>query len=205
VSDINFIGNISLGKVQVWEDKKAASMTPISFPGKDAGLTEAIDTLGVIAYINFSGRWTGSFKDIQSYIMQIKSIADGQQTSAQALRSPFVNSTDEDSNVKVGLISTNTGFGTNTVSDTTSGVNFTTRGIVAGDIVKNLISGETATIVSGGVAATTLTLDDNIFSASGITYAVTATVNCKVLSIDARWELPGLTYCNYQISVVQVR
>jgi len=89
MGDVNYIGNTSLGKIKTWEDKKAASMTPISFPGKDAGKTEAIDTLGVIAYINFTGKWTGTFDTIQGYIHNIKSIADGQQTSAQSLRSPF--------------------------------------------------------------------------------------------------------------------
>jgi len=40
-------------------------MTPISFPGKDSDKTEAVDTLGVIAYTNFSGRWVGTFEEIQ--------------------------------------------------------------------------------------------------------------------------------------------
>lgn len=200
MGDINFIGSTSLGKIQSWEDKKAATITPISFPGKDAGKTEGIDTLGVIAYINFSGRWTGSFKTIQGYIHNIKSIADGQQTSAQALKSPFVNSVDDSDNRRQGQLGVNTSTSANKLVD--SAALFSTIGIQNGDIVKNLTTGNTANVTN--VTETELTLDSDIFTTTGTSYAVTATINCKLLSIDVRWELPGLSYCNYQISVVQV-
>ena len=138
MGDINFIGNTTLGKIQRWDDKKAASITPISFPGKDAGKTEGIDTLGIIAYINFSGRWTGSFKVIQGYIFNIKSIADGQQTSAQTLKSPFVNSVDSNDTRRQGQLGVNTSTSANKLVD--SGALFSTIGVQVGDIVKNLIT-----------------------------------------------------------------
>ena len=200
MADVNYIGNTTLGKIQRWDDKKAASITPISFPGKDAGKTEGIDTLGVIAYINFSGRWTGSFKTIQGYIHNIKSIADGQQTSAQVLRSPFVNSKDDTDTRRQGQLGTNTSTSSNKLVDS-AGL-FSTIGVQVGDIVKNLATGDTANVTV--VGATELTLSSDIFTASNTSYAVTATINCKVLSIDVAWSLPGLSFCDYQISVMQV-
>jgi hypothetical protein len=201
MADINFIGNTSLGKIQRWTDKKAASMSPISFPGKDAGNTEAIDTLGVIAYINFSGRWTGSFDAIQGYIHNLKSIADGQQISSQSLKSPFVNSRDDTDTRRQGTMGSPDGLGLNELRDSTA--TFSTNGIQIGDIAKNLTTGETANITN--VTATVLTLDDNIFSSAGATYAVTASINVKLLSIDVTWNLPALSICDYQISIILVK
>ena len=34
------------------------------------------------------------------------------------------------------------------------------------------------------------------------TYAVTANINVKVLDFRVRWELPGLSYCDYSMSVL---
>jgi len=201
MGDINFIGTTTLGKIQSWDDKKAASITPISFPGKDAGKTEGIDTLGVIAYINFTGRWTGAFKTIQSNIFSLKSIADGQQTSSQTLKSPFVNSVDSDGTRRQGQIAYNTSASASKLVDTSA--LFSTIGIQIGDIVKNLTTGTTANVTAID-SETALSLDADVFPASSTAYAVTANINCKILSINPRWELPGLTYCNYTISIIQV-
>lgn len=201
MGDINYLGSIPLGKMQKWSDKKASSITPISFPGKDAGKTEGIDTLGVIAYFNFSGRWTGKFSVIQGYISSIKSVADGQQTSSQKIKSPFVNSRDSSDNIRFGTIGSNTSSASNKLID--SGANFTGQGVQVGDIVKNLITGNTANVTAID-SSTQLSLDSNIFGSGSLPYAVTATINCKVLSIDIDWELPGLSYCDYKISIMQV-
>lgn len=204
MADINYLGNTTLGKIQGWEDEKAAGITPVSFPGQDSGKTEGVDTLGIIAYFNISGRWTGAFRLIQSYIASIKAIADGNQTSSQEFKSPFVNGntyTGATKYARIGNLGVSTGGGSSQVSDTN--VSFTNLGIQVGDKVKNLTTGDVANVTV--VAATTLTLDSNIITASGIPYAVTATINVKVLSIKARWELPGLSYCDYDISVMQVK
>ena len=208
MADINFFAGFSLGKIQKWSDTKAAAMTPVSFPGKDSNLTEAIDTLGVIAYINFSGRWVGSFETIQSLIYNFKSLADGAQYASQPLRSPFVVSVfgPSASTVRVqGGISTNTTATTNKLIDSTA--NFSTFNQTTSDIVKNLITGDTATISSID-SDTQLTLSSDIFPTSGgtgVSYAVTATINCKILSIETNWELPGLSYCDYKMSAIQVK
>ncbi len=202
MADINFLGAITLGKINSWEDKKAASITPVSFPGQDAGKTEGVDALGIIAYTNFQGKWTGKFATIQGYIAAIKGIADGKQTSSQALKSPFVNSRDENSVLRFGSISTNTTTTSNKLTD--SNALFVSRGTQVGDIVKNLNTGATATVTVVD-SETQLTLDADIFSTTGESYAVTATINCKVLSINVKWEPPGLSICNYTMSVMQVR
>jgi len=200
MGDVNYIGSITLGKIQSWDDKKSATITPISFPGKDAGTTEAIDTLGIIAYVNFSGKWTGKFTAIQGYIAAIKGVADGNQLSSQSLKSPFVNSRDSSDALRFGTISSNTSTSSNKLID--SAAAFSTRGTQVGDIVKNLSTGSTANVTAVD-SETQLSIDSNIFSVSNVGYACTATISVKVLSIDVRWELPGLSYCTYQISVVQ--
>ena len=45
MGDVNFIGGTTLGKIQKWSDTKAAVMTPIPFPGKDADKTEVVATV----------------------------------------------------------------------------------------------------------------------------------------------------------------
>jgi hypothetical protein len=55
---------------------------------------------------------------------------------------------------------------------------------------------------------TTLSISSDIFpiaGGTGVSYAVTATINVKVLSIETNWETPGLSYCDYKISVMQVK
>lgn len=209
MGDINFLGNYTLGKVLSWQDSKAATITPISFPGKDSGKTEAIDTLGIIAYINIQGRLIGSFKTIQLNFNGIKGIADGQQTSSQLFKSPFVNATDFSDTRRFGNIGFITTVTPNKCIDSAGG--FVFSGIQAGDIVKNLITGDTAYVKTVD-SATQLSLvttiggstASNIFTAIGETYAVTATINVKLLSLDIKWELPGLSYCDYTISLIQV-
>lgn len=205
MTDINYIGNTALGKVNMWEDKKAASITPISFPGKNAGQAEGVDTLGIIAYLNFSGRFTGNFETIQNAIYNLKSIADGMQTSSQPLRSPFVNSVDYLEARKQGGIGKNTTATASKLID--SNANFTTQGITTDDKVKNFVTGEVANITSVD-SETQLSLDTDIFpvaSGTGIGYAVTASINIKILSITTRWEPPALSYCDYSLSVMQVK
>jgi len=206
MADINYIGSISLGKIQRWTDKKASTITPIPFPGKDSGQTEGIDTLGVIAYINFSGRWTGDFDNIQTYITSIKGIMDGQQTSSQTLKSPFVNAYDRSSTLRRGSMGMTTSQEASKLKDTSA--LFLSRGTAAGDKAKNLVTGQTATINSEGVSNKELTLSSDIFPVTdpvvAYPYAVTAAMNVKVISVDVKWGLPGLSFCDYEISVMQV-
>jgi len=201
MADVNYLGSTPLGKIQTWQDSKAATITPISFPGKDSGKTEAIDTLGIIAYINLTGRFTGSFQTIQSYIYAIKGIADGMQTSSQPLKSPFVNAIDYTDTIRVGSMGTNTSVTVWGLID--SSATFVTNGIKAGDVVKNLNTGAIATVVTVS-SQTALIIDTDIFTSSGLNYAVTATINVKVLSFEVNWELPGLSYCDYTLSLIQV-
>ena len=165
MADINFLGSIALGKVNSWDDAKEATISPISFPGLDSGKTEGIDTLGIIAYFNMSGRFTGSFETIQGKIYDIKNIADGKQTSSVALKSPFMNSNIYDGTTKYrrnGHIGTNTSTSANELIDSTA--NFSTWGIqgtddsaVTFDKVKNLTTGVVANVVAirNGTATST--------------------------------------------------
>jgi len=94
----------------------------------------------------------------------------------------------------------NTSTSSNALID--SGALFSTSGIQVGDIVKNIDSGDSANVTN--VTETNLTLDSDIFTSTSTAYAVSATINAKLLSINVRWELPGLSFCNYTISVIQV-
>jgi hypothetical protein len=201
---VNFLRDVSLGKIHRWIDKKASSMTPISFPSKDGNLTEAYDDLGVIQYINFEGMWTGTFEYIQNNIYALKSIADGAQYVSVNLSSPFVCAIFGSGDVRVqGWQGVNTTATASKLIDSTA--NFQTTNQVIGDIVKNMVTGYTTTIASID-SETQLTLDDDIFPTSGgtgVSYAVTGTIHCKLLSIEANWETPGLSYCKYKISIIQ--
>ena len=210
VTDINWLGAIPLGKINSWKDPKASTLTPVSFPGQDAGATEAVDTLGVIAYTNIEGKFTGKFESIQGSISSIKNILDGNQLSVSTIRSPFVNSSTGITGAKTvrrGNISTNTSTNTNQLIDSTA--EFSTFGIQAGDYVKNLITGTIAYV--SAVSNYTLTLDNtlgdgaDIFPESNTPYAVTAQIGCKILSFEPDWELPGLSYCRYTLSIIQVK
>jgi len=205
MGDINQLGTIPLGKVKTWDDSKAAGITPVSFPGQDSGKTEGVDTLGIIAYINISGRLTGSFNSLQNTIYLIKSIADGQQTSSQTLYSPFINSDTYSGAVKTrrqGGMGTNTSVTSNKLVD--SAAQFSTRGVRVGDIVKNLTTQNIATVTAVD-SDTQLSISSDIFTATGIAYAYTVNFQVKVLSIDTRWDLPGLNGVDYDLSVMQVR
>ena len=84
------------------------------------------------------------------------------------------------------------------------GANFTTWGIQVGDKVKNITTGEVANVTNVD-SDITLTLDSNIFPTSGVAYAVTATINVKVIDISINWDLPGLNFCDYTLAVMQVK
>jgi hypothetical protein len=200
MTDINYLSTIALGKINRWDDSKTSGISPITFPGEDAGLTEGIDTLGIASYTNIEGVITGTFKDIQITLRLIKSIADGNQTSGTPLRSPFVNSRDLNDDIKQGNIGMNVGSGT-TLTD--SNAFFQSWGITTSDKVKNLITGEVSAITSVD-SENQLTLTSNIFASTNLVYAVTATIVVKVLSFEPRWELPALNYCTYTLSVMQV-
>ena len=209
MADINYLSmdvdgpnetNIPLGKIQNYKDQKASMLVPISFPGQDAARTEAIDTLGVIAYINIDGKWVGSFEEIQTRIREIKDIADGLQSDASMFRSPFANSRAVDGSFRIGNISTTTSSSASKLADSTA--QFVTDGIFDNDYVKNLRTGAVANVT--GVSETLLTLDSDIFTVTGDPYAVTASIGVKVLSLDATWVLPGQTICEYKLSLIQV-
>ena len=221
-TDINRMSlpTFGLGKVQNWEDEKDAGIVPIPFPGEDSEETLGIDTLGIIAYLNLSGRITGDFTDIQDTISIIKSILDGKQTSWQPFYSPFLNYTYTDSGTKKnrqGNLGVNTSTNSNQLID--SGATFTTWGVriahvaqgstLEGDYVKNLVTGAIARV--SVVTETTLTLIDDagspsdIFPNSSTPYAVTVHMATKLLSFKPRWVLPGLGYLEYDLSLMQVK
>ena len=214
VTDINYIGGRSLGKIQAWANKKVGKLTPVTFPTRDSGWVEAVDEMGIFETIDFQGRWTGKFEQIQTNIAQIKRIADGQQTSSQSLKSPFVNTNeqapdpDDPDVLRIGNIAVNTTLDTNKLIDSSGG--FVAKGIQINDLVKNLVTGEIAEVAAID-SATTLSLREvgggapkQLFTVANTAYAVTATMQCKVLNIDVTWGLPGLSWCDYKITVVQV-
>jgi len=203
MAGVNLLGSIDLGKVTDWNDNKTAIITPISFPGQDSGQTQGIDTLGVVALIKMRGRITGNFLDLQNTLYDIKNIADGNQTSALNLYSPFICFNEGTTDAKVrrrGNIGTNSGSGT-TLTD--SNAAFDTWGIQVGDYVKNIQTGTTTNV--SAVSTTTLTLSANIFATTGLNYAVTANIPVKVTSVDIRWGLPGLNYVDYTLELMQVK
>ncbi len=204
MTDINYIRTIPLGKIYAWEAKKESSITPISFPGQNSGATEGVDTLGISQYFSIRGRYTGDFLDIQTYLHDIEKIADGKQDDSSSLSSPFVNGRTgiyPSSIRRQGNIGVNDSVSANRLNDSTT--NFGILGIQVDDYVKNLVTEQVAQVTA--VGTNFLQLDANIFTSSGLGYAVTATINCKVITINHRWELPGLSICNYDLNVLQVR
>lgn len=201
--DVNFIETIALGKINKWESKKMSTIIPISFPGQDAGKTEGVDTLGVIAYWSFTGKLTGDFDTIQTAIYDIRDILDGAQISSSVLYSPFVNTIDGDDVRRQGSQGTITSTENLKLKDT--GASFYIRGIQVGDKVKNLSTQEITTVAAVNVSGIELTLDADIFSATGEPYAVSANINIKILKFDYNWSLPGLSWIDYEIHVMQVR
>jgi len=203
MADINKINTINLGKIHFWEAKKASALVPIAFPGKNSGNVEAIDSLGVIAYVNIEGVFTGDFDEIQDAINDINYILDGAQFSSSVIYSPFVNAQDSDDNRRQGAQGTNDDLGPEMLIDTTAVFDY--RGVKAGDYVKNLNTGEVTTVLYDPTSAFDLVLADDIFTTVGTPYAVTTNINCKIMSFDFKWELPGLSICSYTMSIIQVK
>ncbi len=233
MTDINYIGTdaflIPLGKINSYIDSKDANLFVIPMPAADSSETEAVDSLGIAQYINIEGRMTGDFSSMQTKISQIKLLADGYQIAAFKFKSPFVSGsegiytvstvtippippatilpttvtvyTKTGTQLRQGNIGVNTAVLANRLVD--SAAAFVTWGTQVGDKVKNLNTGDVAT-VTGIDSATNLALDSDIFTASGVSYAVTATIKVKVMSISPRWELPGLGYVDYSLQLVQV-
>jgi len=202
LGDVNYLGNTSLGKINKWESKKNSTITPISFPLQDSGLTEGVDTLGVIAYFNFGGRFIGNFTTIQTQIFNIRNILDGAQVSATVLYSPFVNIVDSNATRRQGSQGVTTSSTADKLKDTTA--SWAISGVQIGDKVKNLDTGHVA-LVNDIDSNTQLAIDDDIFQNTGESYAVSANMHCKILSFEIRWELPGLSWCDYTMSIMQVK
>jgi len=220
MTDINYLtyGGYAfpLGKVIRWEETKEPQLSVVTMPAMDSSQSLAVDTLGVALYITVTTVITGSFDYINTTLQQLKAIADGYQTLPSQISSPFVCSTISLSspsnqvpplyNSVQGIISTTTAGGTNSFTDTN--INFQTHGVVVGDRVKNLITGQVAQVIS--VGTNTLTLgacipdnNANILPNANTPYACTTTIYVKVLSLAPRWELPGLNYCELVIQFVQ--
>lgn len=216
MADVNrfSLPTFGMGKINSWEDKKDAGIVPIPFPGEDSEKTLGIDTLGIIAYWNISGRITDTFREMQDTIAKIKSIMDGKQTSWQPFYSPFMNYTYSVSGTKYnrqGNIGKNTSVAAFTLTD--SNASFLTWGIrkahtaqgatISGDVVKNLLTGEIAEVTN--VTENTLTINKDLFTSTNTPYAVSVHMACKLLSFNVRWELPGLNYVDYELSIMQVQ
>jgi len=202
MNSVNYINNTELGKIKSWTYDKKAAITPISFPGKDAGLTEGVDTLGVIAFIKFTAKMTGDFESIQDNLFALQNILDGKQTTASVLYSPFINAKDRYGDRKQGAQSTVTSVAVaNTLADNTA--NFSIQGVAAGDKVKNLTTGQTTTVTSV-TSDQILAITDDIFTETGQAYAVTVNIKIKLTGIKIRWELPGLGFCTYDLEAMQV-
>jgi len=204
-NSVNYILGVNLGKVKRWNTKRIAKIDPVTFPTRNVGWVEGVDAQGIFETIDITGTITGSFKTLQETITGIKNIADGFQIAGIAINSPFVNTLDKSGQLRSGILNRNDSTGAFTLRDST--VSFTAAGIQVGDVVKNLITGNAAIVVSEGVSATILTLDTDIFpeaEGTGFSYAVSATMLCKILNFDVNWQLPGITYVNYTLSIVQV-
>jgi len=214
MTDINYIkvGStlIPLGKIQRYEDNKTAQLSVITFPIADSSETEAVDTLGVAQYINIQGRLTGDFHDLQTVMLQLKSLADGAQTAPFQLLSPFVSAPSSISGSSSGYntynyVRGNIGYNTTATASKLidSNAEFQTFGTVVGDKVKNMLTGVVATVVSID-SQTQLTISSDIFTATNTGYALTATIYAKMMSVNPRWEMPGINYVEYSMALVQV-
>jgi len=201
MTSINYLNTIDIGKVQSWDGSKDANITPVQFPGLDADEVEGVDTLGVSQFTSVSGRLIGTFSQIQNAINDLKFILDGNQTSSSTFYSPFINTVLDGSKIR-GNIGTNTSTSASKLID--SSAFFSTWQIRAGDYVKNLTTGDVTTVVTVD-SQNQLTLNDNIFTASSVQYAVTAHIEIKLLGFSERWNLPGLNYCDYTLSFMQVK
>jgi hypothetical protein len=202
---INWLQGIPLGMIDNYEVPKDSSIMPVSFPGEDAGKALGIDTMGVIAYINVSGRLCGTYTQINSSIYSIQNILDGNQISSMTFSSPLVSTGAYVGLTKVrrqGNIGIATSATTGTLVDSTA--LFSTWGVQAGDRVKNLRTGEVSLITSVGNNKTLNLTTGSMAFVVGDTYAVTVSIQVKLLSFKPKWELPGLNYCPYDLSLMQV-
>lgn len=217
MADINFIQKVdlsgtatyNLGKIQTFSMSKDANLFVITLPTQDSGATEAVDTLGVSVYIDITGTFTGTVKEIQSIIYGIQNLINGYQLTSAKLISPFVAA---NTYVGTNIISRRGGLGT--VSSFSTGklidndALFTSWHTQANvDHVKNLLTGDVAKITSVD-GQTQLTLDADIFpvsyAGSSVPYAFTGTMNVKFMSFNPRWENPATGYCTYNLKLVQV-
>lgn len=205
MGDVNYLSTllveIPLGIIQGFDMSKQSLILPITFPGKNSGKTEGIDTLGVSTYINIRGRWTGAFTTIQNNISAVNDVMNGLQLNATMLRSPFLSIRDSTNALKAGTFGVTTSVASKKLKNTNA--LFTTGGHEATDLVKNLRSGSTASVVAVDDNYI-LSISSDIFTNVGDPYAVTASIGTKVLSLDVRWGLPGLGYCDYALSLLHV-
>lgn len=203
---IHWLNAIPLGLVVSWSDNKKSTIDWISFPGQDAGYVEGVDTLGVSNPITIRGRLVGTFNDINSYIVAIKGILDGNQSGYSTLRSPLIGTTKYVSGTGnpylVGRMGINSSVSSGKLVDS-SALFITTNGVQYGDIVRNEITGEIASVTN--VSETQLTLSEDIFTSSDTPYALAVTMRVKLSSFNPEWSLPGMTWCDYVLEVVQVK
>jgi len=210
---INSISSFDLGRIKTWESDKASNLIPIPFPGQDAGLAEAPDTLGTILYYKITGTVTGTFRQLQNFEYSVNLIQDGKQVSPVALSSPLVATREVlsvDSNdtpisyiPRVGTMGNITSLAGNTVTDNTIANFVNLYGIQTGNVIMNLHTGDSTFI--DGVSGNVLTLQSQIFTEAGQFYALNSTVSVKILSFKMTKLLPGLTFANYDLSCLQTR
>jgi len=86
----NTLNGIDLGKIQGWRNAKQGNILPISTPGSDSEGSQAVDLLGMIEFFDIQGRMTGTFDQVQSALLSLKQLADGNQSVSVNLVSPYV-------------------------------------------------------------------------------------------------------------------
>jgi len=208
MADLHRLKTVPLGKITSWETKRASTLMPIPMPGGNTAETEAPDTLGIIGYTNLSGKWTGKFNDIQMYIALINNIADGNQDQGVIFQSNFINFITNEGAAVAGRVGINTTVTPNHL--VVAGERFLALGVQNGDYVKNLTTGvvaEVDTVTNEVIKLKPVGSSGSVdlFTAVGEAYAVTVRMNAKIMSFDFRWELPGLSVCNYSLSLLQVK
>jgi len=210
---INSISVFDLGRIKTWESDKASNLIPTPFPGQDAGLAEAPDTLGTILYYKITGTVTGTFRSLQDFELGVNSIQDGKQISDIALAAPFVSTREvltvnsDDMPIsyipRKGTMGTITNVAGNTVTDSSVSNFIDFHGIRTGNVIMNLHTGATSFI--SGVSGNVLTLQSQIFTEAGQSYALNSAVSVKILSFKMTRVLPGLTFAHYDLSCLQTR
>jgi hypothetical protein len=84
------LNGIDLEKIQDWRNNKEGNITPIPLPGDDSEGTDVIDMLGVIEFIEITGRLSGNFAAIQAKLASLKGLVNGNQGVSFNLSSPYV-------------------------------------------------------------------------------------------------------------------